>query len=91
MLNFSRSPTDAATVACIFWLKSKYVLRRAVSDSAGLSVLLDFMPMSICTEPCVFRLTPPGPNIFSNGPRAKFMSSMSNGFLSGLVNCSALR
>ena len=66
-------------------------MRRESIDRAGLSVLLDFMPICRFTDPWVLRLTPPGPKIFSRGPRAKFMSSMLNGSLSGLLMASELR
>ena len=69
-------------VACIFWSKSKKVLRRDFSDNAGLSVLLLLMPIDTWMEPCVVRRTPPGPNTFSRGPSEKFMSRMLNGSLS---------
>ena len=69
-------------VAWIFWSKSKYVLRREDSDSDGLSVLLLLMPIDTCTEPWVLSCTPPGPKIFSRGPRAKFMSRMLKGCFS---------
>ena len=54
MLNFMRSPTLALMVAWIFWSKSKNVLRREVSDSEGLSVLFDVIPILTCTLPWVF-------------------------------------
>ena len=91
MLNFSLSPTEAAIVACIFWSKSKNVLRRERTGSAGLSVLLLLMPIDTCMEPWVVSLTPPGPNTFSSGPSEKFMSKMLNACFSLFSNISALR
>ena len=79
MSNFILSPTEALMFACTCWSKSKYVLRRASTDSAGLSVLFDLMPMLIFTEPCVFSCTPPGPNTLSSGPNPNCISRKLNG------------
>ena len=78
MLKFTRVPTLAFTLSCIFWSKSGVVFLRCFSLMEGLSMLRWVMPNSSSADPCVLICTPPGPNILSAGPMSNFMSVMEN-------------
>ena len=54
-----------------------FVLRLR-SGSDGLSMFFSVAPSFSSAVPCVFTRTPPGPNIFSAGPRSKCMSAKLN-------------
>ena len=53
------------------------VLRLRIGNE-GLSMLFIVAPNLSSAVPCVFMRTPPGPNIFSAGPRSKCISEKSN-------------
>ena len=62
----------------IFSSKSNPVVFLLLAARAGLSTFFMFTPIFSSALPCVFSCTPPGPNIFSAGPRSKCMSVKSN-------------
>ena len=82
--------SDRRIDVCLYLLVKvkKKVLRLDFRERAGLSVLLLLTPIEICMEPDVVRRTPPGPNTFSKGPRAKFISKMLKACFSFFSNIS---
>ena len=75
---FTLSPTRPFTLRFIFSSKSIVVVLRLRMGSEGLSMLLNVAPNFSSAVPCVLMRTPPGPKIFSAGPRLKCMSEKSN-------------
>ena len=75
---FTLSPTFPVTLRFTFSSKSNAVVLRLRWGRDGLSTLFLLIPSFSSAVPCVFTLTPPGPNIFSAGPRSKCMSEKSN-------------
>ena len=62
----------------IFSSKSKLVVLRLRMGSEGLSMFFIVAPNFSSAVPCVFTLTPPGPKIFSAGPKSKCISVNEN-------------
>ena len=76
----------------IFSSKSKPKVLRLRCGSVGLSMLFWLKPNFSSAVPCVRICTPPGPKIFSAGPRSKCMSEKSNfSFLPSFSNSSSFR
>ena len=75
---FTLSPTLPVTLMLIFSSKSMVVVFRLRMGSDGLSIFLNVAPNFSSAVPCVLMRTPPGPKIFSAGPRSKCMSAKSN-------------
>ena len=86
---FTLSPTFPVTLRFTFSSKSNAVVLRLRWGNDGLSTFFLFTPSLSSAVPCVFTLTPPGPNIFSAGPKSKCMSEKSNFSLPLLSNSSA--
>ena len=86
---FTLSPTFPVTLRFTFSSKSNAVVLRLRWGSEGLSTFFLVTPNFSSAVPWVFTLTPPGPNIFSAGPRSKCMSEKSNFSLPFLSNSSA--
>ena len=72
------SPTFPLRFRLIFSSKSKAVVFLLRMGSEGLSTLLIVAPSFSSAVPWVLMRTPPGPKIFSAGPRSNFMSEKSN-------------
>ena len=75
---FTLSPTRPLRLTFIFSSKSIVVVLRLRTGSDGLSMLFIVAPNFSSAVPCVLMRTPPGPNIFSAGPRSKCISVKSN-------------
>ena len=75
---FTLSPTLPFTLRFIFSSKFIIVVLRFLIGSDGLSISFIVAPSFSSAVPCVFILTPPGPKIFSAGPRSKCMSEKEN-------------
>ena len=73
----------------IFSSKSNAFVFLLRMGSDGLSMFFIVMPSFSSAVPCVFMRTPPGPNIFSAGPRSNFMSVNENFSLPPLATFSA--
>ena len=86
---FNLSPTLPFTLRLIFSSKSKAVVLRLRMGSEGLSMLFRFAPIFSSAVPCVLMRTPPGPKIFSAGPRSKCMSANENLSLPAVCTFSA--
>ena len=72
------SPTLPLTLTLIFSSKLMAVVLRLRIGSDGLSIFLSVAPNLNSAEPCVLMRTPPGPKIFSAGPKSKCISEKSN-------------
>ena len=72
------SPTLPFTLRFTFSSKSIVVVLRLRTGSEGLSMFFIVAPNFSSAVPCVLMRTPPGPKIFSAGPRSKCMSVKSN-------------
>ena len=66
------------TLRFIFSSKSNDFVFLFLIGSDGLSMFFIVMPSFSSAVPWVFMRTPPGPNIFSAGPRSNFMSVNEN-------------
>ena len=78
MFMFTLSPTLPLTLRLIFSSKSNEVVFLLRMGSEGLSMSFLVKPIFSSAVPCVFTRTPPGPKIFSAGPRSKCMSLNEN-------------
>ena len=72
------SPTLPVTLTLIFSSKLMVVVLRFRIGSEGLSIFLRVAPNFSSAVPRVVMRTPPGPKIFSAGPRSKCISVKSN-------------
>ena len=86
---FTLSPTLPFTLRFIFSSKSKDVVLRLRMGSEGFSMFFSVAPSFNSAVPCVFTRTPPGPKIFSAGPRSKCMSANENFSLPCVLKASA--
>ena len=75
---FTLSPTLPVTFRLIFSSKSTALVLRLRSGSDGLSMFFSVAPSFSSAVPCVLMRTPPGPKIFSAGPRSKCISANEN-------------
>ncbi len=75
---FTLSPTLPFTLRFIFSSKFIVVVLRLRIGSDGLSISFIVAPSFSSAVPCVLMRTPPGPKIFSAGPRLKCMSENEN-------------
>ena len=85
---FTLSPTLPLTFRFTFSSKSKAVVLRLRMGSEGLSMFFIVAPSFSSAVPCVLMRTPPGPKIFSAGPRSKCMSENENLSLSCVLYAS---
>ena len=75
---FTLSPTLPVTLRLIFSSKSTADVLRLRSGNEGLSMFFSVAPNFNSAVPCVLIRTPPGPKIFSAGPKSKCISANEN-------------